>query len=279
MPRILAIALAFASSAHAAEELRLWHALDPATGAQLARHAAEYNAAQHEFRVRLAPLPEAKAPLLRLALPISTARPVLYYNRTKLKQQAAPRTWYDMAPFLGALAAAGESCPYTTAWPAWVLLENSGGRLERSLMVRWTSMLASWEKAGYFRYYGPGNEAEARFTAGECATLSASSDDARVLAREAHFEIGVAPLPYYEDAGVASRPLPESVPAVWAERPSVGVASFFAFLATRAAAARRSREIMETELEAVWRGDKSAPQALEAIERNLRPRLRGGDAN
>jgi len=114
-------------------------------------------------------------------------------------------------------------------------------------------------------------------TTGECATLTASSDDARALAREAHFEIGVAPLPSYEDAGVAARPLSESVPAVWAERQSVGVASFFAFLATRAAAARHEREIMETELEAVWRGDKSAPQALETIESNLGPRLRGGD--
>jgi hypothetical protein len=34
---------------------------------------------------------------------------------------------------------------------------------------------------------------------------------------------------------------------------------------------------METELAAVWRGDKSAPQALETIERNLSPRLRAGD--
>jgi ABC-type glycerol-3-phosphate transport system substrate-binding protein len=269
MLRPLLLAFALASPAHAAQEVRLWHALDPATDAQLARHAAEYNAVQHEFRVRLTPLREAKTPLVRLALPISTARPVLYYNRTKIKQQAAPRTWYDMAPFLGALAAAGESCPYTTARPAWVLLENSGGTLERSLMVRWTSMLASWEKAGYFRYYGPGNEAEVRFAAGECATLTASSDDAPVLAREAHFELGVAPLPYYEDAGVASRPLSESVPVVWAERQSVGVTSFFAFLATRAAAARRSREIMETELEAVWRGEKTAPQALDAYARQL----------
>jgi ABC-type glycerol-3-phosphate transport system substrate-binding protein len=265
----LALSFVLGSPAHAAEEVRLWHALDPATDAQLARYAAEYNAAQHEFHVRVAPLPEAKMALVRLALPISTARPVLYYNRTKIKEQAAPRTWYDMAPFLGGLAAAGESCPYTTAWPAWVLLENSGGRLERSLMVRWSSMLASWEKAGYFRYYGPGNEAEARFAAGECATLTASSDDAPVLARQAHFELGVAPLPYYEDAGVVSRPLSESVPVVWAERQSVGVTSFFAFLATRAAAARRSREIMETELGAVWRGEKTAPQALDEYARRL----------
>src|SRR5690349_11731082 len=50
MLRPLLLAFALASPAHAAQEVRLWHALDPATDAQLARHAAEYNAVQHEFR-------------------------------------------------------------------------------------------------------------------------------------------------------------------------------------------------------------------------------------
>ena len=81
-----------------------------------------------------------------------------------------------MAPVLGRLAEAGVACGYTTASPAWVMLENSGGELSRQLMVRWTAMLASWEKAGYFTYAGRTNEAEARFIAGDCALLTASSD-------------------------------------------------------------------------------------------------------
>jgi len=54
---------------------------------------------------------------------------------------------------------------------------------------------------------------------------------------------------------------------VWAERQTVGVTSFFAFLATRAARARREREALEVQLEAVWRGDKTALDALNALGR------------
>jgi len=88
---------------------------------------------------------------------------------------------------------------------------------------------------GTLSYAGRGNAAEARFAAGECAVLSASSDAAPDLAKRAHFELGVAPLPRYDDAGVAA-PLPA-----------------------------------ESELEAVWRGEKSAPQALESYSRRISP--------
>jgi len=64
------------------------------------------------------------------------------------------------------------------------------------------------DSGGTLSYAGRGNAAEARFAAGECAVLSASSDAA---------------------------PLPES------------------------------------ELEAVWRGEKSAPQALESYSRRINP--------
>ena len=247
-----------------AADVRLWHALDPAMAAQLERLAGEYNDVQREFRVRLlkGELPNG----VRLALPVNTARPVLYFNREAFRRAKVdpPKTWYEMAGVLGSLAESGQSCAYTTAWPAWVMLENSGGELSRQLMVRWTSMLASWEKSGFFSYSGRANEAESRFAAGECAVLTSSSASGSELAKQARFELGVAPLPYYDDAGVVSRVLPASAPAVWVERQSVGVTNFFAFLATRAAEARRRREILEEELEAVWRGGKSAPEALDA---------------
>jgi hypothetical protein len=272
------VLLAGLAPAHAATDVRLWHRLDAAMAVQLERHVRDYNAAQHEFHVRLAPLVAAPAGArVRLALPLNTARPVLYYNRdafrrAKVNVAAVPKTWYEMAPLLDSLAQAGQGCGYTTAWPAWVMLENSGGALSRQLMLRWTAMLASWGKAGFFSYSGRAHEAEARFAAGECAMLSSSSASSGELAKQAHFDIGVAPLPYYDDAGVRSHSLPASVPAVWVERPSVGVANFFAFLAARAAESRRRREIMEGELEAVWRGDKTALDALEAYARRA-----GGD--
>ena len=238
---------------------------------QLERLAAEYNTAQEEFEVQLIHVRRAPPKAVRLALPLNTARPVLYYNRdafrrAKLNPRKAPKTWYEMAGVLGSLADAGQSCAYTTAWPAWVMLENSGGTLSRQLMVRWTSMLATWEKSGFFSYSGRANEAEARFAAGECAVLTSSSASRNALAKQVHFDLGVAPLPYYSDSGVVSHALPASAAAVWVERQSVGVTNFLAFLATHAAQAYREREILEEELAAVWRGGKSAPDALEAYE-------------
>src|SRR5437868_6711189 len=134
------------SAAQAAEQVRGWHTLDAAMESQLAHQAAEYNAEQHEFRIRLAPLGARGAQrLVRLPLPLNTARPVLYYNRDAFRRARLdpPKTWYEMAPVLGALAEAGFACAYTTAWPAWVMLDNSGGTLSREIMVRWSSQLAS----------------------------------------------------------------------------------------------------------------------------------------
>ena len=262
------------SAAQAAEDVRIRHTLDAAMASQLAHLAAEYNAEQREFRVRLEPLVGAATTrLVRLPLPVNVARPVLYYNREAFRraQVAPPRTWYEMAPVLGALAEAGFACVYTTAWPAWVMLDNSGGTLSREIMVRWSSQLASWEKAGLFSYAGRANEAEARFAAGECAVMTSSSESARELAKRAHFELGVAPLPDYDEANAAARALPAAAPAVWVERQSVGVTNFFAFLAGRAAHAGRQRELLEGELEAVWRGEKTAPQALESYNRAVSP--------
>jgi hypothetical protein len=272
--RTLALSLALSGAAQAAEEVRVWHTLDAAMASQLAQQAADYNAGQREFRIRLAPLGARGAQrLVRLPLPLNTTRPVLYYNRDAFRRARLdpPKTWYEMAPVLGALAEAGFACPYTTAWPAWVMLDNSGGRLSREIMVRWSSQLASWEKAGLFSYAGRGREAEARFAAGECAVMTSSSDSVRELAKRAQFELGVAPLPDYDEANAAARALPPAAAAVWVERQSVGVTNFFAFLAARAAQARRERELLESELEAVWRGEKTAPQALQSYSRRVSP--------
>ena len=77
---LLAIGLlACAPVVHAAQDVRLWHSLDSAMAVQLERLAAEYNAAQREFRVKLAPLAAGdEKGLVRLGLPINAARPVLY---------------------------------------------------------------------------------------------------------------------------------------------------------------------------------------------------------
>jgi sn-glycerol 3-phosphate transport system substrate-binding protein len=272
----------------AAQEIRFWHAMNGASGAELDSLAARFNASQQEFKVvpaykgaydetlaaALAARKQAAGPHIvqvyevgtadimsvkdavrplwqvmqeagvaaeakyvpavagyfsdthgrLLALPFNTSTPVLFYNRdafkkAKLDPANPPKTWYQMPTALGALRESGVNCPFTTAWQSWVLLENmsawhnqefathhngmdsANARLNFNsrLMMRWISMLSSWMKSGYFVYSGRDNEAEARFASGECAVLTSSSASLAELRKNAHFDFGVAQLPYYDD--------------------------------------------------------------------------------
>jgi sn-glycerol 3-phosphate transport system substrate-binding protein len=197
-----------------------------------------------------------------LALPISASTPVLYYNRDAFRraklEPVAPKTWHEMPKALGALIDAGQACGLTTAFPSWVLLENmsawhdepfatkhngmDGGDAKLSfngkLMVRWIAMLASWEKSGYFTYAGRGSDAaEARFTSGECALLTSSSASYGAIAERAGFDLGVAPLPYYDDFSAAPQNTLVRGAGLWVieGRPAAeyrGVAHFVAWLAS-----------------------------------------------
>src|SRR4051812_39209406 len=112
MLRALAFFVLCVPGAQAAEHMLLWHALDKPMTAQLERLALAYNAAQQEFEVELMRVPRAPAKAVRIALPLNTARPVLYYNRdafrrAKLNPRRPPQTWYAMASVLGSLVASG----------------------------------------------------------------------------------------------------------------------------------------------------------------------------
>jgi sn-glycerol 3-phosphate transport system substrate-binding protein len=187
-----------------------------------------------------------------LALPLGRATPVLYYNRdafrvAMLDPAKPPATWYDMVPVLAALLAAGNDCALTMAWPASTLLENMAAwhnqdfatdrlAFNNRLAVRWVSTLATWQKSGYFSYASRSGEAEARFIAGECALLAASSADYQDLRSRARFDLGVGQFPYYDDFDGAPSNTLASGAAFWvmAGRPAAdyaGVARFLAFFA------------------------------------------------
>ncbi|HWA39598.1 MAG TPA: extracellular solute-binding protein [Burkholderiales bacterium] len=195
-----------------------------------------------------------------LALPLTTSTPLLFYNRdafrgAKLDPAKAPRTWYEMPAFMEKLSDAGSACPLTTAFPAWILLENmaawhneefatrdngldgADARLSFNgrLMVRWISMLSSWLKSGYFSYSGRTDAAEARFAAGECAMLTSSSASYEMLRVRSRFELGVAHLPFYDDLPGAPQNTLVGGAALWAlpgasKKQSLGVARFAAWL-------------------------------------------------
>jgi sn-glycerol 3-phosphate transport system substrate-binding protein len=204
-----------------------------------------------------APFSDAQGRLL--ALPLGASTPVLYYNqdafrRARIDPGPALRTWYEVANTLGALIESGERCGFTSAWPAWVLLENMAawhnepfayeeGAAEGAahlsfngqLMVRWVAMLASWQKSGYFTYAGRENEGEARFAAGECMVLTSSSASYASLQERARFGVAVAPLPYYDDFSAAPQNTLVRGSALWvldgrAAEEYAGVARFVGFL-------------------------------------------------
>ena len=323
---IVTCALACACApARAQWEIRVWHAMTGASGAELESLVQRFNAAQQDYRVvlafkgsfdetlaamlatrrkgsRIAPphvvqvhetgttemlsqrglamplwqilqdadekldgyLPPVEAPFADadghlLALPISAATPVLYFNPDALRRAGLapepPKTWDEMPVVLHALHRAGYMCGYTTAFPSWVLLENMsawhdqrfatqrngmGGADARlafnsRLMVRWISTLSTWRQSDYFSYSGRGNEAEARFAAGECALLTSSSASYAALRSRARFEVGVAQLPYYDDFDDAPQNTLAGTAGLWvlAGKPPIeyfGVARFFAFL-------------------------------------------------
>ena len=187
-----------------------------------------------------------------LALPLGSATPVLYYNRDAFRRAGLdpakpPATWYDMVPTLAALLASGSDCALTMAWPASTLLENMAAwhnqafatdrlMFNNRLAVRWVSTLATWQKSGYFTYAGGRGEAEARFVAGECALLAASSANYDELRGRAKFDVGIAQFPYYDDFDGAPLNTLASGSAFWvmAGRPAAdyaGVARFLAFFA------------------------------------------------
>ncbi len=337
---IVACVLACASAPATAQwEIRVWHAMSGAQGAEFASLVQRFNAAQHDYRVQLAYkgsydetlaavldtrrkgsrvvaphvvqihetgtaevlarrgltmplwqvlqdaeerldgfLPPVEAPFTDadgrlLAMPIGAATPVLYYNRDALRaaKLEPPKTWYEMPQVLGALAAAGYGCAYTTAFPSWILLENMSAwhdqrfathrngmeghdarlAFNSRLMVRWISMLSTWRESGYFMYWGRGAEAEARFAAGHCALLTSSSASYTALRARAGFELGVAQLPYYDDFDDAPQNTLAATAGLWvlAGKPPIeqlGVARFFAFLAqpgTQAAWTEKTGEL------------------------------------
>ena len=152
------------------------------------------------------------------ALPLNLSLPVLFLNRTLLGNAnvapTPPRTWWDLQEMAGALYTAGAQCPLTTSHMAWVHLENLASQTgepmierqpgsERLLVngmvsVKHLALLSSWQKSHYFRWFGPGQEADAHFLSGECAMITSASS-LYVEALRRGVDVRVAPLPYYDD--------------------------------------------------------------------------------
>ena len=152
-----------------------------------------------------------------VALPVLYSTPVLFYNKNafrkaKLNPDQPPKTWFEMQGMLDKLQEAGYACPYTTAWPVWVHVDNvsavSGlpATTDKGVLafnglpqVKHIAMMATWSKANYFRLFGRRNEASQKFIDGECAMITTDSREHIDFLEAKGVELGVAPLPYHDD--------------------------------------------------------------------------------
>jgi sn-glycerol 3-phosphate transport system substrate-binding protein len=154
------------------------------------------------------------------ALPLGLALPALLINREAFRKagldpEVSPKTWWQLQKAAGAIYDHGGTCPLTTSRFAWIHAENisaqqgeaivaKAGRAEKVLVnsmvnVKHLALLASWQKSRYFHYSGPGREGDRRFLSGECAMLTGESS-LYAEAKRAGIDIGIGPLPYYDDS-------------------------------------------------------------------------------
>ena len=151
------------------------------------------------------------------ALPVAFSTPVLYINKDAFRKagldpESPPKTWADTQDAAGKLVAAGSQCPYTTSWPAWILIDNisawngadvndAKGNLAFNglLQIKHVAMMASWYKSNYFSYFGRRDEADRRFANGECGMLTSSSALFAKFSESGKFDVGVSSLPYHDD--------------------------------------------------------------------------------
>ncbi|MFA6614604.1 MAG: extracellular solute-binding protein, partial [Hydrogenophaga sp.] len=113
--------------------------------------------------------------------------------------------------------------------------------------VKHIDNLAKAAAAGEFVYKGRGSNAQASFTAGECAMIQTSSGFYGDVAKNAKFKYAISSLPYYPDVQGAPQNTVIGGASLWVmagKKPAEykGVATFFNFLSqTKVQAASHQR--------------------------------------
>jgi sn-glycerol 3-phosphate transport system substrate-binding protein len=195
-----------------------------------------------------------------LSFPFNSSTVVYYINKDAFKKAGldpnkAPKTWKEFNAAAEKLKAAGQACVYTSGWPSWMLIENFSAwhnvpigtkdngmsgtdtefKINSPLHVRHLTMLTDMAKKGMFTYAGRGNQAEAKFSSGECAMLTSSTGAQANIRRNAKFEWSVNFIPYHEDVKGAPQNSIIGGASLWVmggktNNAYKGVAKFFAYL-------------------------------------------------
>jgi len=197
-----------------------------------------------------------------LSYPFNSSTVVFYVNKDLFKKAGldpnkAPKTWKEFNAAAEKLKASGQQCVYTTGWPSWMHIENFSAwhnvpigtkqngmagtdtefQINSPLHVRHLTMLGDMAKKGLFTYSGRTNQAEARFSSGECAMLTSSTGAQANIRRLAvgKFEWSVNFIPYHDDVKGAPQNSIIGGASLWVlsgkkAEDYKGVAKFFAYL-------------------------------------------------
>ena len=207
-----------------------------------------------------------------LSFPFNSSTTIFYYNKDAFKKAGlnadkAPATWPEVFAAAKKLKESGHSCPMTLAWMGWTQLESFSTwhnvefatkgnglngmdarlKIDSPLHVKHIDNLSKAAAAGEFVYKGRGSNAQASFTAGECAMVQTSSGFYGDVAKNAKFDYGLAPLPYYADVKGAPQNTVIGGASLWVMSGKKadeykGVAKFFDFLSqTKVQAASHQR--------------------------------------
>jgi sn-glycerol 3-phosphate transport system substrate-binding protein len=195
-----------------------------------------------------------------LSFPFNSSTVMFYVNKDAFKKagldpEKAPKTWKQFVAAADKLKAAGQECVYTTGWPSWMHIENfsawhnvpigthengMGGfdtkfTINTPLHVRHLKLLGDLAKKGEFTYAGRTNQAEAKFSSGECAMMTSSSGAQANIRKIAKFGWSMNFIPYYDDVKGAPQNSIIGGASLWVmsgkkAEEYKGVAKFFAFL-------------------------------------------------
>jgi len=197
-----------------------------------------------------------------LSFPFNSSTTVFYFNKDAFKAAGidtnkAPATWAEVALAAAKLKASGHKCPLTIAWQGWTQLESFSAwhnvefatkanglqgmdarmKVNSPLHVRHIENLANMAKQGLFIYKGRASVSEASFISGECAMTTTSTGFYGNVAKNAKFNWGLSPLPYYHDVPGAPQNTVIGGASLWVmagkkANEYKGVAQFFNYLSS-----------------------------------------------
>lgn len=143
-----------------------------------------------------------------------------------------PKTWQQLEQMAVELKQKGYDCAFTTANPAWILIEAISAihglpmideqshlaTYNNPKMLKFITMLKDWQNRGLFEYGGRTDDSSILFTSGRCPLYAQSSGAFNSLSQLVHFKVGMAPLPLYSDITNQRHPNVSGGGALWVIR-------------------------------------------------------------